>query len=94
MFFTDPQFLKAALERAVKTVAQTVVAMLATDLAGVLDVDWTAVGSAAALAGVVSLLTSVGSGFVGERETPSVSGETLSQPREPYVPLSDDDLDA
>ncbi len=44
--------------RAVKTVAQTAVATIGT--AAVLDqVDWLLVGSAALLAGVLSLLTSV-----------------------------------
>lgn len=47
-------------ERAVKTVAQTGIALLAvTGITGVLDVAWPQVGSAAALAGIVSVLTSV-----------------------------------
>lgn len=51
-------WLKAALVRAIKTVAQTAVATIGT--AAVLgDVNWVLVGSAAALAGVLSLLTSV-----------------------------------
>ena len=53
------KWLKAALIRAVKTVAQTAVALIGTNAIGVTEVDWFAVGSAAVLAGIVSLLTSV-----------------------------------
>ena len=49
---------KAAVVRAVKTVAQTAVATVGT--AAVMgEVNWSLVGSAALLAGVLSLLTSV-----------------------------------
>ena len=50
---------RAAAVRAAKTVAQTAVATIGT--AAMLDeVNWLMVGSAALLAGVLSLLTSVG----------------------------------
>ena len=51
-------WLKAAGVRAIKTVAQTAVATIGT-AAGFGDVDWLMVGSAALLAGILSLLTSV-----------------------------------
>jgi len=51
-------WIKAAGVRAVKTIAQTAVATIGT--AAVMDeVNWMMVGSAALLAGVLSLLTSV-----------------------------------
>lgn len=49
---------KAAAVRAIKTVAQTAVAMIGTS-AVMAEVNWAMVGSAALLAGVLSLLTSV-----------------------------------
>lgn len=50
----------AALVRAIKTAAQTAVALIGTNAVGVTDVDWLVIGSAALLAAIVSLLTSTG----------------------------------
>ena len=52
------KWFKAAGIRAVKTMAQTAVAVIGT-AAVVSSVDWTLVVSSAVVAGVVSLLTSV-----------------------------------
>ena len=52
-------WLKAALVRALKTVAQTAVGMLSGEALGIKEADWVAVASVAAMAGIVSLLTSV-----------------------------------
>ena len=52
-------WLRSALTRAVRTIAQTAVALLTTGAVGLLDVDWLSVASASALAGVVSILTSL-----------------------------------
>ena len=52
------QWIKAAAVRAVKTMAQTFVARIGT--AAVMgDVNWQMVGSAAVLAGILSVATSV-----------------------------------
>lgn len=51
-------WIKAAGVRAIKTVAQTAVATIGTS-AAIGEVNWALVGSAAALAGILSLLTSV-----------------------------------
>ena len=51
-------WLKAAGVRAIKTIAQTAVATIGT-AAAVGEVNWVLVASASALAGMLSLLTSV-----------------------------------
>ena len=56
------EWFKAAGIRAIKTIAQTAIATIGT--AAVLGVvNWVMVASAAALAGVLSLLTSVATGL-------------------------------
>lgn len=53
------KWIKSALIRAVKTVAQTMVATIGTS-AVFSEVNWTMVVSASLLAGLLSILTSIG----------------------------------
>ena len=61
------KWFKAALIRAVKTMAQTAVSLIPAAMT-ITEVDWKVVAGSAALAGVVSLLTSVAG-------VPEVKGE-------------------
>lgn len=55
-------FWKAAGIRAIRTIAQTFVAAIGTAVV-LSDVNWIAVGSAAILAGILSLCTSIATGL-------------------------------
>ena len=52
-------WLKAAGIRAVKTIAQTALAVIGSGMIGVMDVDWANLLSIAVMAGVCSILTSI-----------------------------------
>ena len=58
----NKEFWKAAAIRAIKTVAQTAVSTIGTT-ALLTEVNWGVVVSASALAGILSLLTSVATGL-------------------------------
>lgn len=52
-------WFKAAGIRAVKTMAQSALAVLGSGMVGVLDVDWLNLVSVTIMAGVCSILTSI-----------------------------------
>lgn len=52
-------WFKAAFIRAIRTMAQAALALIGTNGIGITDVDWLAVASASALAGIVSILMSI-----------------------------------
>jgi len=54
------EFFEYAGERAIKTVAQTALASIAaSQIIGILEVDWVQIASVAGLAGFLSILTSI-----------------------------------
>ncbi len=69
--YLNPTFWIDAAERAVKTFAQTAVAIIGAEAISILSVDWIETGLVSLTAAVVSLLTSVGSAQIGERGTAS-----------------------
>lgn len=56
------EFWYAAGVRAIRTVAQTAVAVIGTS-AVLSEVNWIAVGSSSVLAGILSILTSIATGL-------------------------------
>lgn len=52
-------WIKAALIRAIKTFAQTMVALIGTGAVGFTDLDWLRILSVSGVAALLSLLTSV-----------------------------------
>lgn len=65
-------FWKGAAERALKTFAQALVAVIGVGAVGLLDVDWLGALSAATLATVISLLTSIGNADFTAGQTPVI----------------------
>ena len=64
-------FWKDAAERAIRTAAQALLALWATDVSGVLAVDWVQAGSLSALAALMSLLMSVAATGTGSQDSAS-----------------------
>jgi hypothetical protein len=67
-------FWKSTLERAIKSFAQSLLAVVGVGQVGVLDVSWPTALSVAAMAGLLSVLTSIGSSKVGASDDPSLVG--------------------
>lgn len=76
-------FWKDAIERALTTLVQTVIAVALTG--GVFDLatlDWGAIGAAGISAAVLSIAKSIAAANVGVKGTASLTKATLPNPRE------------
>lgn len=71
-------FWKSAVERSIKTVAQALIAVFAASSFDWLSADWQAIAGTAATAGLISLLTSIGSAGIGDKGTPSLLARPLN----------------
>lgn len=69
-------FFKSLLERALKTFAQSALAVIGAGATNLLDVGWMQALSVAGLATLISILTSIGSAPWGDPNTPSLVKET------------------
>jgi hypothetical protein len=65
-------FWTAALERAVKTFAQTAAALIGADAIDVLEIDWASVAGVSGTAALVSVLTSIASIPLSNGNSPSL----------------------
>ena len=74
--YVTSAFWKATAERAFKTLAQSVVALLTAGATGLLDVDFGQVASVPGLAAGVSVATSIASAQIGG-DGPSLGAEEL-----------------
>lgn len=83
---TNKDFWKATLIRAIKTICQTAVATIGTTTM-IGDVNWALVLSASALAGILSILTSISAGLPEVKFQQSL--EQLAELRE--EPLTDEE---
>ena len=80
----NKQFWEKALIRAIRTICQTAIATIGTS-ALITDVNWSLVLSASALAGVLSLLTSIATGLP-EVDTPNeLTVDEVADSHEVYV---------
>ena len=58
-----------AAERTIRTIAQSLLALMGTDALGIVGLDWMQMGSVAIGAGLMSLLTSIVATGVGDKGT-------------------------
>ena len=72
------EFWLAALERAIKTFAQALLALLGTNVASITDVDWQQALGVGGLAFVASILLSIASAGIG-KSGPSLGPEQLKE---------------
>ena len=74
---TTREFWASSVERAIKTAAQTAVALIGTEAVGVFNLDWTQIGSIVATATILSLLTSIAGDTAGKNGPSFVRSEGI-----------------
>lgn len=84
------EFVKATLIRAIRTICQTAVATIGTAMV-LSDVDWRFVVSASALSGLLSILTSIGTGLPEVESADELLEEEVDEEEE--IEGYDDDVE-
>ena len=79
-------FWAATFERAVKSFAQALLALLGAQQTGLLEVDWLSTLSTAGMVTLLSVLTSLASSQVGNDQDPSLLPEPPPPSRETAQP--------
>lgn len=87
---TSRAFWSAAVERTVRTGAQSAAAALIAAGTGLVDSDWIGVGSVAGMAAILSLLMSIG-GNAATGHGPAIVGPEQVPPVEPRHALTPTD---
>lgn len=64
--YSDPDFWVDACDRAIKTAAASLVALFGTTITQLTDINWIQALSVSALAGLVSLLSSIATRSIGK----------------------------
>ena len=83
------RFWTLTAERMIKTFAQTLASVLVASGVGLFSAGWAAALSAAGMAAVVSVLTSIGSVKIGPADSPSmVPAEQAPAPVAPAPPAA------
>lgn len=77
--FTSTAWWAAAGTRAIKTAAQTAVALIGTGAVGFTDLDWVRIASVSGVAAVLSLLTSIAGLPEVTEATTERAAETISE---------------
>ena len=82
-------FWRATAERAVKSFAQALLAVLSATSLGLLEVDWVTCLSTAGMATILSVLTSIGSSQIGEAGDPSALRTSTPEPSTTSAPTAE-----
>lgn len=79
MTYASKDFWTATCERAIKTAAQSLITLIGTEAVGILALDWGQILSVTATMTLLSVLTSVASGPIGEPGPGVMFGEIIDQ---------------